>query len=400
MGLAAGAPTSTLANPQPWLLDAFGGRPTATGQRVTPDTAMRTTAVFACVNCLSRSAGQLPLRVMRKAKGGGAEEATDHPLYQVLMNGFNPFMTAQDGIELAMNRLNLRGTSFTQIVRDQAGRVIELWPLSPDRIIMRWEANDLVYDFTPASGGTVTFRSDEIWRTIGMSFDGFTGVTPITYAREAIGLSMATEEHGAKLFANGAQMATAFKYPGKLQQEPYDRLKKSLDDRFAGSRNAFKSIILEDNMTVEKLSMTSADAQYIELRKYQLEEICRAFAVPLHKVGNYDRATFNNIEHLSMDFVTGSLQPWLRRFEETGFRDLLSANEQKRYFLRFDTDALLRGDSNTQANVASLLIAARVKNPNEVRAGMNLNPYDGGEVYENPNTTSAKQAGNVVGDKG
>ena len=400
LGLNATPETSTLSNPQPWLVDSFGGGPTATGQRVTPESSMRVSAVFGCINVLARSVGQAPLQLMRTTKNGGSEPATDHPLYQVLGSLFNPVMSSQDGLEVGMNHLCLRGYSYYQIVRDQAGRVMQLWPLHPDYVAMRWaEDGSLVYDYYPPGGGTDTFQQNEIWRTVGMTFNGLQGLSPISFAREAIGLAMATEQHGAKLFANGAQLATAFEMPGKIGQEQYDRLKASIDNRFAGSRNAFKSIILEDGMKVSKLSMTSVDSQFIEARKFQLEEICRIYGVPLHKVQSLDKATFNNIEHLEMDFVNSSLMPWLVRFEKTGFRDLLTPQERKRLFLRFDTDALVRADSQAQANVASVYIACRVLNPNEVRAKLGKDPYPGGEIYENPNTSSgAKQAGNTVPD--
>ena len=299
--------------------------------------------------------------------------------------------------------LQLRGAAYFQKVVDPVGRIQELWPLHPDFIRMRWgdsPVKRLLYDYDPPWGEHQEYDQAEIWRIVGMSFDGIQGVSPITYAREAIGLSLATEEHGAKLFANGAQMATAFEHPGKLEGEQYKRLKDSIDARFAGSQNAFKSIVLEDGMKVAKLAMTSSDAQYIELRKYQLEEICRIYGVPQHKVQNLDRATFNNIEHLTMDFVNSSLMPWLVRFQKTGFRDLLSPNEQKRFYFKFNTDMLVQADQQAMANVASVYIAARVWNPNEARTRLGMKPYDGGDTYENPNTTSsaAKQVGSTVPD--
>lgn len=387
--------TSTLSQPQPWVFEALGGWPSASGKHVSPDTAMRTAAVYACVAVLSQSVAQMPLVLMRRTKNGGAEPAEDHPLYPVLLNLSNTEMTAQDSRELAMNHLCLRGNAYFQIVRDMAGRIAELWPLHPDFVLMRRDDyGNLVYDYTPQGGSKSTFQANEVWRIVGMSFNGIQGVSPITFAREAIGLAMATEEHGAKLFANGAQIATAFEHPAKLSKEAYERLKHSLDDRYAGSRNAFKSIILEENMKVSKLSMTSVDSQFIDSRKFQLEEICRIYRVPPHKVQDMSRATFNNIEHLSIDFVQSSLMPWNVRFEQTGYRDLLLPNERKRYFLRTDADSLLRGDAASRANFYASAITNRWMNPNEARRKEGMNPYDGGDSYENPNTTSS-----AAGDK-
>jgi HK97 family phage portal protein len=391
LGLSALASNeSTLANPQPWLRDIFGGGPTASGKQVTADNAMRASAVYGCVEVLSQSVGQLPCMLMRRTKDGGAEPADDHPLFPLLGNLFNDETTSQDGFELGMRHLCLRGENYVQVVRDQAGRVVSLTPLLGQFVIMRRNAlGKLVYDYTPNGGSKETFEFDEVWRTIGLTFNGIQGVSPITHARESIGLSLATEEHGAKLFANGAQVATAFEHPGVLSEEGYKRLQASIDSRFGGSSNAFKSILLEDGMKVSKLAMTSADAQYLELRRFQLEEICRIFRVPPHKVQDLARATFNNIEHLSIDFVNSSLAPWLVKFQQTGFRDLLLPNERKKLFLRFNSDSLIGGDRASRANYYASGITNRWLNPNEARIAEHKNPYPGGEKFENPNTTSS-----------
>jgi HK97 family phage portal protein len=400
LGLHAQSGSSTLSNPDPWLREAFGARSTASGKAVTPHSAMQVATVYGCIRVLAESTAQLPLTLMRMTKDGGAEPATDHPLHQVLRSLFNDEVTAQDGVELGMNHLCLRGVAFTQVVRDQLGRPVQLWPLHPDGVHMRRNAvSALVYDYFPPGGGSKeTFEKDEVWRTIGLSFDGVTGLSPISYARESIGLALATEEHGARLFVNGAQVSMSLTAPDSLTDEQYERLKEQLQ-QYQGSRNAHKTLVLENGMKPEKLSMTSVDSQFLESRRFQLEEICRIFRVPPHKVQELARSTFNNIEHLSIDFVNSSLRPWLRRFELTGFRDLLQPSERKRYFLRFDVDSILQGDSQAQANVDSLLIASRVISPNEARRKRGLNPYGGGDKYENPNTTAGqKQPGNTVPD--
>ncbi len=387
----AQATDSTLSQPQPWLMDALSASPSAAGKVVTPETAMRVAAVNGCVQVLSQSAGQLPAKLYRRTKQGGAEPATDHPLYPLLLNLWNGEVTAQSGFEMTMNHLCLRGNSYTQIVRS-GGEIVGLFPLLPDFVRMyRDQKGALAYEYSAPGSEKRIFAADEVWRNIGMSFNGIQGLSPISYARESIGLAMATEEHGAKLFANGAQAATALEHPGKMSAEAQERLKKSFQRDYAGSRNAFKTIVLEEGMKVSKLSMTSVDSQFIEARKFQLEEICRIFRVPPHKIQHLDRATFNNIEHLSMDFVNSSLMPWLVRFEQTVYRDLLLPNERKRLFLRFDVDSLLRGDMQARANYYASGIANTWLSPNEARAGEFRNPRSGGDVFENPNTSAGKE---------
>ena len=386
---------STLSAPAPWLYDALGARGSATGQRVTPDTSMRVSAVYGCVAVLSQSVGQLPAFLMKTTPEGGSVPADSHPLYPILLHGFNDEMSAQEGFELAMNHLCLRGRAYFQIVRNEVGQVLQLWPLHPDFVVMRRNASgNLVYDYNAPGSEKTTYPKEQVWRIIGHTVDGITGISPISYARESIGVAMATEEHAAKLFANGAQIATAFEHPATLSEEGYKRLQASLDARFAGSANAFKTVLLEEGMKVSKLSLSSVESQFIEARKFQLEEICRIFRVPPHKVQDLARATFNNIEHLSMDFVNSSLMPYLKRFEETVYRDLLLPKERNRYFLRFDADTLMRGDMQARANYYASGITNRWLNPNEARLGEYRNPYAGGDKYENPNTSS-----NAAGDK-
>ena len=385
---------SPLSDPSPWLARSFGGLTSAAGKSVTPESAMRTSTVYACVSVLAESAAQIPCVLFKRTSDGDAVPAVDHPLYPLLLNMPNPEMTAQDSTEMSMNHLLLRGNAFNQIVRS-AGEVVELNPLHPDHVRMFRSSvsGDLLYEYTPPQGGSRIFQKSEIWRQIGKSFNGITGVSPLSYARESIGLALAVEEHGAKLFANGAQLATAFEHPAVLSEEAYKRLVDSLNDRFAGSQNAFRSIVLEDGLKVSKLAMTSVDSQFIEARKFQVEEICRVFRVPPHMVQDLARATFNNIEHLSINFVNSSLMPWLVRREQSILRDLLLPNERKKYFVRHDVDSLQRGDMNARANYYASGIANTWLSPNEARAaeGRNKRPDGAGDKFENPNTSSGKE---------
>jgi HK97 family phage portal protein len=393
---------STLANPAPWLGEALGAFPGPTGKVVTPQTAMRVSAVYGCVSVLAQSVAQLPLTLYKVSSDGSMNPAKDHPLYSILLSLANPEMTAQDEREMSMNHLLLRGNAFRQVVRS-GGEIGEINPMHPDYVRMyRSATGALTYEYTdPWTGQERALRTDQCWRTIGMSFNGLSGVSPIAYARDSIGLAMATEEHGSKLFSNGAQIATAFEHPGIMTEAAQERFMASVRTKYSGSSNAFKSIVLEEGMKVAKLAMTSVDSQFIEARKFQLEEICRIFRVPPHKIQDLARATFNNIEHLSMDFVNSSLMPWLVRFEQTINRDLLLPNERKKYVVRFDADSLQRGDMAARANYYASGIANTWLCPDEARADefMNKRPDGQGGKFENPNTSTGKaQPGQPVPD--
>ena len=210
--------TSTLSNPKPFLTEFFGGRPTASGQTVTPNTAMQVTAVFACIRVLSDSVASLPLKVFERLSNGGKRPALDHPLYPILKSTPNPEMTSFDMRELIMYHLGLRGNAYHQIIRDGAFRIISLIPLHPDRMtVMRDRVTlELVYRYETQTLGSRIFKPEEIWRINGIGCDGIIGFSPIALHREAIGLAMATEEHGARLFSNGARIPSVLEHPKQI----------------------------------------------------------------------------------------------------------------------------------------------------------------------------------------
>ena len=390
LGLQALATPGELPLSNPAAAFMFGAPRSAAGKIVTPETSMRVAAVYACVSVLSQSVGQLPLVLYKKTEGG-AEPATAHPLYPILLNLPNPVMTIQDVLEMGMNHLCLRGKAYHQVVRDQ-GQVVRINPMNPDWVRMFYTpGGTLAYKYEQPGVGVREFAFEEVWRVIGMTHNGVEGVSPLAYARESIGLAMATEEHGAKLFTNGAQPALILEKSGVMSDPAYKRLQESFARRHEGSENAWRTLILEEDLKASKLQMTNVDSQFIESRRFQLEEICRIYRVPPHKIQELARATFNNIEHLTMDFVNSSLMPWLRRYELTIVRDLLLPSERKKYFARFDVDSLQRGDMQARANYYASGIANTWMSPNEARAKEQMNPYAGGDKYENPNTSSGKE---------
>lgn len=370
------AATANLKDSGTWLHSALGGGATASGQIVNPETALSTSAVMGCVGVLAKDIGQIKFELMKRTKDGDSVPAVDHPLYSLLMYSPNGQQSAQELKELDMMALCLRGTTYRQVVR-VGGVIQEINYLHPDRVELKSNAQgQLVYIYTREDGTTVTLQQDEVWRTMGLSLNGVQGLSPISYMREAIGFALAAEEQGASIYRNGMQVTTVIKHPGTMSETAYKNLKKSMDER-TGSRNAAKSFILEENASIDKLSMSAVDAQFLETRKFQVEEIARAFGVPTYKINHYDGMTFNNVSQLAQDWVTSGVMPWAHKFEQTAWRDLLLPNERKKYFLRADPTVLLKGDNANRAAYYASGIQNGWFTRNEARRMEGLNRIDG-----------------------
>lgn len=361
----------------------FGVNASATGVHVTPDTAMRAAAVFSCVRILSESVASLPLHLYRRinvAGREGKERAKDHPLYRVLHTSPNDEQTSFEWREMLQGHLSLRGNGFSFVDWARGGRVRRLMPMHPDRMDIRRKTDGkLVYEYRRLDGRTEYYDSDEILHLRGLADDGVRGLSPIEVAREAVGLSLATEDYGAKFFANGTHMGAYLETDQQLDERAQKNLKESLAREHGGLANAHKMPVFEQGLKLQRLNMTAEDAQFLESRKFQIGEIARIFRVPPHKIYDLERATFSNIEQQSIDFVTDSIMPWLVRWEQRLSKTLLKPSEQDEYFFEFNMDALLRGE--TKARQESLQIMRRngILNANEWRAKENMNPIEGPE---------------------
>ncbi|HEH1845663.1 phage portal protein [Proteus mirabilis] len=362
---------------------------TYSGRRVSTQLAMQLTSVFSCVRVLAESVGMLPCSLYEQLESGN-KRAIKERLHKLLAVKPNNYMTPQEFWELLIACLCLRGNFYAYKVY-ALGEVVELLPLDPSCVTpnlnSQWEPE---YHVTFPNGKSETLTQQEIWHVRIFTLDGLVGLSPIAYARQAIGLGLATEEHGARLFGNGAVTSGVLQTEQELSDLAFDRLKRDFEENHQGLTNAHKPLILEMGLKWQQISLSAEDAQFLETRKFQLEEICRIFRVPLHMVQNTDRATFNNIENLGIGFINYSLVPYLIRIEQRINAGLVKASKQGTFYAKFNTGALLRGDMKSRFEAYSTGINWGIYSPNECRELEELNPREGGDIYLTPMNMTTK----------
>ena len=360
------------------------------GKSVTERSAMQMTAVYACVRILSEAIAGLPLHLYRYKDDGGKEKATDHPLYLLLHDEPNPEMSSFVFRETLMTHLLLWGNAYAQVIRNGKGEVVALYPLMPNRMTAdRDGAGQLYYSYQMANtdaptmpGGTVVLKPADVLHIPGLGFDGLVGYSPIAMAKNAIGLAIATEEFGAKFFANGATPGGLLEYPGTVKDP--DKLRDSWNRGFSGTQNAGKVAILEEGMKYTPISISPEQAQFLETRKFQINEIARIFRVPPHMVGDLEKSSFSNIEQQSLEFVKYTLDPWVVRWEQSLQRALLTPDEKTQYFVKFNLEGLLRGDYQSRMNGYATARQNGWMSANDIRELENLDRIpaeDGGDLY-------------------
>lgn len=371
---------------------AYGSGTSKAGVSVNPDTAVRFTTVAICIRVLAESVASLPCILYKRRKDGGKDRANGHPLYQVLHDQANGWNTAFEYAEGTMTNLATRGDGIAYVDRNGKGQTIGLIPLNPDGVSIT-QARDWspLYEATMPDNTKSKLSRSEVHHIRGPLPKGYRGRSMIALAREGIGLGLAAEEFGARLFSNGIRPSGTLQMDGKLSQPAQDRLKLQFANKHSGLENAAKPLILEEGLKWVQQSLDPDDAQFLETRKFQRSEIAGIFRVPAHFVNDLEKATFSNIEHQSLDFVIHSLRPWLVRWEQAINRDLLAPGERGEYFAEFLVDGLLRGDFPTRMAGYAVQIQNGIASPNECRARENMNPRDGGDDYWKPSNMQTEE---------
>lgn len=379
----------------------YMGNSTA-GKTVTERSAMQMTAVYSCVRILAEAIAGLPLHVYQYNNDGGKDKALKHPLYHILHDEPNPEMSSFVFRETLMTHLLLWGNAYAQILRNGKGEVIGLYPLMPNKMTVdRDDKGHLFYQYQRSndeaikSDSMVILSPQDVLHIPGLGFDGLVGYSPIAMAKNAIGLAIATEEYGAKFFANGAAPSGVLEHPGTIKDPA--KVRESWNTTFGGSGNAGKVAVLEEGMKYTPISISPEQAQFLETRKFQINEIARIFRVPPHMVGDLEKSSFSNIEQQSLEFVKYTLDPWVIRWEQSIMRTLFTPEEKKKYYVKFNVEGLLRGDYQSRMTGYATARQNGWMSANDIRELENLDRIpaeEGGDLYLiNGNMLPLGQAG-------
>jgi HK97 family phage portal protein len=382
-----------LNSKDPELLRLFGAQPTYAGVDVSETTALNLTTVYSCIDLMASTIASLPLNVYRRTKDG-KERLPEHPLYTMLHDRVNPFMTSFSFRQAAVGHLLGWGNSYSEIQFGGRGEPIALWLLRPDKMQIVREADlSLTYHYSLPDGSTAKLPSDRILHLHGLSFDGVVGYSPVQKARETLGLAMASLQYGAALFANNANPGTILKMPGKLGPERAKEVAMSWDATHSGLSNAHRTSVLEGGADITTIGINPEDAQFLETRKFEREEIASIFRIPPHLVGDLDHATFSNIENLAIQFCTYTLRPWLVNIEQQ-LLPLFSERERQSHFAEFVMDGLLRGDTTSRHAAYATGRQWGYLSVNDIRGLENLNGIGkAGDRYLEPaNMTAVPEA--------
>jgi len=389
-----------LANPDPWLVEALSGGKPASGVTVNEKKALQVSTVLACIRILSETVASLPLNVYRRLPGGGKEKAADHVLYPILHDLPNTEMTSFNFREALQGHLGSWGNAYAEIDFDRGGRPKALWPLRPDKT---WPERDkktgkIYYKVLLPDGKGAVLPSERVLHIPGFGFDGLVGYNPITLSRESIGLAKAAEEFGARFFANDARPGVVLEHPNNLSEEAQKRLKKSWEEQYQGLSNKHRIAILEEGMTLKEVGIPPEDAQYLELRKFQVAEIARLYRIPLHLLQEHEKSTSwgSGIEQMNIGFVIHTIRPWLVRWEQVIKWKLIPKPDQDKYFAEFKIDGLLRGDIKSRYEAYAIGRQWGWLAPDDIRELENMNPLPDkqGKIYLVPmNMMPASMAG-------
>ncbi len=394
----AGVTEISVNSPEEYEEALRRGMVSSSGQSVSTETALKVATVFACLRIRTGAIANTPLGIKRRVDDRTRKDATDHPVWRLLTRRPNNWQKPAQFKRMLEAHLLLRGDAYAYISRGARGEILSLIPLHPDRIEKRQrdERSPLEFVWTRKDGSRVTFAQEEIFHLVGLTLDGVNGLSVLAYAREAIGLSLAMEQHGSTVFKNGANVSGAFKLPaGKTLTEPQaNSLRNQLDEyRQGGSRDG-KVVVLEDGLEFQQMALTAEDAQWLAGREFSRTDVCMFFGVPPHLVGITAGNTQlgSSIETQSQGFVTYSLEDSFTIWEETVGLDLLDWVANPELYARFNRNALVRGDIKTRWEAHVKALQWGVKSPNDVLADEDENPREGGDIYyPPPNMTAGKK---------
>ena len=380
---------------------SYGGRtliiPSKTaGMVVDHDTALNFSAVYGAVAYRAETIASLPWQVMRRLPAGGNERATTHMVDSLLHTRPNPYMTPFAMKCFLLSMAQLWGNAYLEIEHDRAKRPIALWPITSDRVDIKYESDGaLYYEVSNARGQRAPLKPADVYHLAGMGFDGVSGYSIVSLAQRSIGQGLASDEFMANFYANGTVLSGVFSHPKTLGDDGYDRLKKEFESKYGGAKRSWRPLILEEDMKWQTMGMPLQDAQFLESRKFSVEDIARWFRVPPHKIGHLEKATFSNIEHQSIESVQESIVPWAVRMEQEADYKLISQRNRNVFFTKINIKGLLRGDSKSRAEFYKIMRNEGIMSTNEIRDLEDLNPIgpDGDKYVMQSQYTTLEKIG-------
>lgn len=370
------------------LVDLIAGPAAASGTKVNEQTALGLAACWACVRIISETVGALPLHLYEDLQGGGRQKATSHPIYSLLHDNPNPWMTPLQFRETLTAHAVFRGNGFAEIERDARSMPINLWPLRPDRMLHTEvsAAGTLLYYYQHSDGSVQQIPQRNLFHLRGLASDGLSGYSPLTIHRETLGMGLALQEHGARFFGQGARPGGVLKAKTRLSKDAADRLRDSWQSSHGGLSQSHRVAVLEEGIEWQQVGMSQEDAQFLETKNFTEQDIARIFRVPQHKIGHMEQATFSNIEKQAIEFVTDTILPWCVRWEQQLDKDVVPPADRGRYYTKHVIDGLLRGDIATRYAAYEKARLGGWMNGDEIRELENQNPTtDGsGSIYWRP----------------
>lgn len=368
----------SITDPKAWDRSLWNliGSQSLSGENVTEETALTYSAWWNAVTLISGTIRALPLHLMQR-KGEKKRIADDRKLYQLMHDQWNEYMTAEIGREVLMQHTLTWGNGYAEKVRNGLGEVVELWPITPNRVLPMMRDGQLVYRITMDREAPIFLSREKILHIPGPGFDGFTGYSVVAMARKSIGLSMALETFGAMFFGNGTNPSMVVKHPGQLKDPA--NLRKALQESYSGLGKSHRLLLLEEGMSLEKYGIPPDDCQFLESRGFQIPEIARWFNLPPHKLKDLSRSSFNNIEQEQISFVIDSILPWLVRLEANYNTQLLTAGDrglygQGRLYFKHNVEGLMRGDAAARAAFYREMWMIGGMSQNEIREKEDMDP--------------------------
>ena len=386
---------STFRNPADWFWKStmIGSR-SDSGMVVNSDKAMTLAWVWQAVNTISNDIARLPVILYDKRNPDDRVRATTHPGYSLLKRAPNPYMSPKTLLSVLMKNALLSGNGVAWIQRDGRGAPIALYPLPPDNVTLEVVNNEPIY--------VVQFPYQDKSEKVALSFrdvihiknltnNGYWGYDTISYARNSIGLGLATEQHGNRFFKNNARPSVVLETDGTIDKERADNLLASWNAMHAGSNNAYKTALLSGGMKAKIMSINNDNAQWLDSRKFQRQEVASWFNIPPHKLGDSSKTSFSSLEAENRSYADMTLMNWIVEIEQQLDNKLLTARQRQRdqYNFEFLTAGLLRADLITRYQSYQIGISSEFLSPNEVRKLENMPSREGGDTYQNPNTKSS-----------